>query len=155
MDLLRRAEELSERDPDGFYNHRDYKFFDDVFKCIRDRIRTDPGNKDFNLGNTLGKKYKNWRRAKKGLPNRYRLFFQYSSQSMDIILAWLNDESSIRRAGHKKDVYNVFVKMLEAGSVPASYDELVEKSTEAIAIEQLVEESTDVAAIEDVIQNVS
>ncbi|WLE96635.1 MAG: type II toxin-antitoxin system YhaV family toxin [Candidatus Electrothrix communis] len=125
--LLERVEELATRDPDGFYNHRDYKFFESVSNCIEYRIITGPGNKEFNLS-TLGKKYKNWRRAKNGLPSRYRLFFQYSSKSTEIVLVWLNDEVSIRRAGHKKDVYEVFKKMLESNIIPNSYNELVKES---------------------------
>ncbi|CAK8725718.1 MAG: hypothetical protein D3917_12030 [Candidatus Electrothrix sp. AX5] len=125
--LLERVEELAKRDPDGFYSHRDYKFFESVSNCIEYRIVTGPGNKEFNLS-TLGKKHKNWRRAKNGLPSRYRLFFQYSSRNTEIVLVWLNDEVSIRRAGHKKDVYEIFKKMLESNVIPNSYDELVKES---------------------------
>ena len=46
------------------------------------------------------------------------------------MLTWLNDESSIRRDGHKKDVYEVFKKMLNSNVIPNSYNELVEKSNE-------------------------
>ena len=130
MNHLKRVEELAARDPDGFYSHQDYKFFENVSNCIEYRIVQEPGNKEFNLGRTLGKKYKNWRRAKNGLPPRYRLFFRYSSQAGEIVLTWLNDESSIRRDGHKKDVYEVFKKMLNSNVIPNSYNELVEKSNE-------------------------
>ena len=61
MDLLERVEELAEGDPVGFYNHRDYKFFENVSNCIQNRILPDPGHRAFNLGNTLGKTNKNWR----------------------------------------------------------------------------------------------
>lgn len=115
MDLLeRRVEESAEGDPVGFYNHRDYKFFENVSNCIQNRILPDPGHREFNLGNTLGKTNKNWRRAKNGLPPRYRLFFRYSSQAKEVVLAWLNDEASIRREGHKKDVYEVFKRLLKS-----------------------------------------
>ncbi|MGB5685740.1 MAG: type II toxin-antitoxin system YhaV family toxin [Candidatus Electrothrix sp.] len=130
LSLLKRVEELAERDPDGFYSHRDYKFFENVSNCIEYRIVQEPSSKEFNLGKTLGKKYKNWRRAKNGLPPRYRLFFRYSSQAGEIVFAWLNDESSIRRDGHKKDVYEVFKKLLQSNIIPNSYNELVKKSKE-------------------------
>lgn len=129
MDLLERVELLTDQDPDGFYTHRDYKFFENVTNCIEYRILQEPSNKEFNLGRTLGKDYKNWRRAKHGLPSRYRLFFRYSSQAKEIVLAWLNDEASIRRAGHKNDVYETFKKMLKSNKIPKSYDELVRSSS--------------------------
>ena len=131
MSLLERVEELARTNPDDFYNHPDYKFFDSVSNCIQNRILLAPGDKEFNLGNTLGKTHKKWRRAKNGLPNRYRLFFRYSSQSKEIILSWLNDEKSIRRDGHKNDVYEVFKRMLASGNMPHSYEELAKVPNES------------------------
>jgi len=61
MNLLKRVEELAAHDPDGFYSHQDFKFFENVSNCIEYRIVQEPGKKEFNLGRTLGKKYKNWR----------------------------------------------------------------------------------------------
>lgn len=131
LGLLKRAEELSIKHPDTFYNHLDYKFFESVTDCIENRIFIDPENIEFRLGNTLGKNNKSWRRVKRGMPDRYRLFFKFSTSNNEIVLAWLNDERSIRKAGSKNDVYEVFKKLLASGKIPNSYSELVKESDKA------------------------
>ena len=87
-------------------------------------------DEQFNQGNTLGKKFRHWKRAKKEMPPRYRVFFQFNSKNSSIILAWLNDEKSMRRDGHKNDVYNVFKKMLVNKTMPNTYDELIKNADE-------------------------
>lgn len=129
LKILERAEELSIKASDSFYTHPDYKFFESVTDCLENRIFINPENREFLLGNTLGKKNKNWRRAKKSLPPRYRLFFKFSSTNIEIILAWLNDKTSIRRAGSKNDVYEMFKKLLASGKIPGNYTELAKESS--------------------------
>jgi toxin YhaV len=81
------------------------------------------------LGHTLGKTYAHWRRVKKGLPARYRLFFRFGSQPIRIIVyAWLNDEFTLRKTGAKTDVYAAFRRMLSRGEVPTSLEELIRHS---------------------------
>lgn len=128
LHLLNIVEDLSIKDPDNFYNHPHYKFFESVTDCIENRIFINPDNREFRLGNTLGRNNKRWRRAKNGMPQRYRLFFRFSSAKEEIILAWLNDEKSIRRAGSKSDVYEVFKRLLASGRIPNTYDELIKSS---------------------------
>jgi len=130
LDVLKIAENLAKKDPNNFYNHPHYKFFESVTDCIENRIFINPEKSDFRLGKTLGKDYKAWRRAKKGLPQRYRLFFKFSSQGSVIVLAWLNDEKSIRKSGSKNDVYEVFKKLLTSGRIPNSFNDLLKSSKE-------------------------
>lgn len=129
LQLLNIVEDLIIKDPDNFYNHPHYKFFESVTDCIENRIFIDPENKEFLLGNTLGKKNRNWRRAKNGMPQRYRLFFKFSSTKSEIILAWLNDGKSIRKAGSKNDVYEEFKRLLASGKIPNTYNELIKSSS--------------------------
>ncbi|OWP50280.1 type II toxin-antitoxin system YhaV family toxin [Pseudomonas nitroreducens] len=125
-DLVSEVEELSEEDPDGFTHHSTFKLYDKVAKAMMERIPADPSARAFLLGNTMGEENRHWRRAKEGLPDRYRLFFQYRSAApQTIIYVWLNDCATLRKDGARTDVYVVFRKMLTKGTVPGSFDELL------------------------------
>ncbi len=89
-------------------------------------IPSDPASSKFLLGNTLGPKYRAWRRAKFG--GQYRLFFRFDSKAKIIIFGWLNDEDSLRAYGSKSDAYAVFVKMLDSGSPPTTWTDLLGES---------------------------
>jgi toxin YhaV len=68
--------------------------------------------------------------VKKGMPDRYRLFFRFASKPIKLIVyVWFNDEDTLRKAGSKTDVYEVFKSMLSRGQVPASINDLVAEST--------------------------
>lgn len=128
-EILLLVEKSITEDPDNFYKKSIYKLFEDVTDCMENRIFQDPTHSDFKLGNTLGKSNRDWRRAKKGLPNRYRLFFKFSTNKSSIILAWLNDDKTLRKEGSKTDVYAVFKKKLDSSKIPSSTDELISGST--------------------------
>lgn len=129
--LLTLVEREIENDPEHFYDSKIYKFFECVTDCIENRIFIDPKSSEFVLGNTLGKTNRDWRRAKKGMPNRYRLFFKYSTSNKSIVLAWFNDEKTLRKANSKTDVYEVFKKMLAQGILPSNMQDLINASSEA------------------------
>jgi toxin YhaV len=59
---------------------------------------------------------------------RYRLFSRFDSATKIIIYCWINDEETLRARGSKRDPYTVFTKMLESGSPPSTWDELLEDS---------------------------
>ena len=64
------------------------------------------------------------------MPDRYRLFFRFASKPIKLIVyVWFNDEGTLRKAGSKTVVYDVFKKMLSRGQVPASVADLLAKST--------------------------
>ena len=86
-------------------------------------VPANPGSPHFRQGNTLGPRFKHWLRAK--FLSRYRLFFRYSSLSKIIVYGWVNDDESLRSYNSESDAYTTFRKMLEAGKVPNSWDELV------------------------------
>jgi len=76
------------------------------------------------VGHTPGPQYAHWRRIKRGLPSRYRLFYCFSSSPVKVIVyAWLNDEATLRKAG-AKTVYAVFQRMLARSEVPSDIDAL-------------------------------
>lgn len=129
---------LIQSDPDGFHHHPQYKFFEGVVRIIMITVPANPAHPAFRQGGTLGRKYQHWCRVKRHqLPDRYRLFFRYwSAAPKTIIYAWINDESSIRRAGAKNDVYAVFKSMLAGGKMPDSYEKLA-KACSSLAIPSL------------------
>lgn len=125
-ELVTEVERLADKDPESFYKHEKYKLLEAVLTNITKNVPVNPDHPDFRQGLTLGKKNKSWRRVKKKrLPPRYRLFFQFNSTApKTIIYAWLNNDTTMRKAGAKTDVYTVFEKMLNRGNVPNTWQEL-------------------------------
>lgn len=132
-EILHRLEqdvtELARKDPDGFIHHEKAKLLKSVHNSITKDVPTNPNDAKFRLGKTLGDRFTDWRRVKRGLPPRYRLFFKFTSAQRKIIYAWLNDEHTLRKDGSKTDVYEVFKKMLQRGGVPNSIEDLLKGST--------------------------
>jgi toxin YhaV len=97
---------------------------------LRNLFRPNPDHPDFRLGKTLGLEYTNWRRVKKGMPDRYRLFFRFASSPVRLIVyVWFNDQDTLRKAGSRTDVYEVFKRMLARGDVPSSMIDLSNASS--------------------------
>ncbi|AMF97724.1 hypothetical protein AL538_08325 [Vibrio harveyi] len=122
-----------------FYEHPSYKLLDSVNKMIYEVVPSNPSAKEYNLGRTLDKRdkdtkgnsnnYTSWKRVKNHLPARYRLFFKYqTSTPQPIIYAWLNDNKTLRKEGAKTDVYMTFLRLLKAGTIPNSWQELVDEA---------------------------
>lgn len=127
--LTQEVEALAKKDPDNFDSHPKYKLLIAIEENIYKKIPLNPNDVKYRLGSTLGKKHTHWRRVKKNnLPDRYRLFFQFRSDSKAIIYAWFNDESNLRKDGAKTDVYTVFEVMLKNGNPPTTWEELVKKA---------------------------
>lgn len=128
-DILRELEhdvtELKRKDPDGFIHHEKAKLLKSVYDTITQDVPNNPNDVKFRLGKTLGDRYTDWRRIKRGLPQRYRLFFKFTSAQHKIVYAWLNDERTLRKDGSKKDVYEVFQQMLRRGEVPDGIEQLL------------------------------
>ena len=100
-----------------------------VYKAITQTVPANPDHADFRLGKTLGAEYANWRRVKKGMPDRYRLFFRFASSPVQLIVyVWFNGEDTLRKAGSKTDVYETFKRMLMRGEVPSSINVLLTES---------------------------
>jgi toxin YhaV len=120
---------LARTDPTGYKAHPKTKLLASVYDSIRKRVPADPAHKDFRQGKTLGVGNGHWRRVKKGMPNRYRLFFRFNSAPPIIIYTWMNNEGTLRKAGSKSDCYEVFRKMLQNGVVPDNLEQLLKAST--------------------------
>ena len=123
---------LAAVDPRGYKAHPKTRLLASVYKAVTERVPANPDNPDFRLGKTLGKRYANWRRVKRGMPDRYRLFFRFASRPVKLIVyVWFNDEDTLRKAGSRTDVYETFQRMLARGEVPDSIDHLVTESRKA------------------------
>ena len=121
--LTSRVERLAKQEPARFPSHPSVKMLATIRRLILEVIPRDPGAPEFRLGSTLGPDNRHWFRAK--FHQRYRLFFRFSTQHRIIIYAWVNDETSLRKAGSKSDTYAQFKLMLERGELPASFDDLM------------------------------
>lgn len=87
-------------------------------------IPTDPAQLQFRQGNTLGPARRHWFRAKFG-NGRFRLFFRFDTASKIILYAWVNDETTLRAYGSRRDAYAVFAGMLDRGNPPEDWDILL------------------------------
>ncbi|MEA3043473.1 MAG: toxin YhaV [Sphingomonadales bacterium] len=121
--LQRAVEALRAKDPEGYRTGGDAKLLAAIARLTLELIPADPGVPQFRQGGTLSKARKHWFRAKFG-NGRYRLFYQFSSRAKVIIYAWVNDESTLRTYGGKRDAYAVFKMMLDKGNPPDSWNAL-------------------------------
>lgn len=126
--LVAAVEALAQNNPKDYQHERSAKLLAALVEIIEKRVPSNPDAAEFRLGRTLGR-FTNWRRVKhNGLPDRYRLFFQFRSSVKVIVFVWLNDEDTLRKKDAKTDVYAVFRKMLESSKVPNDFNELLAKA---------------------------
>jgi toxin YhaV len=117
---------LARDNPEGYRSHPKTRLLASVYRAITQTVPANHDAPEFRLGKTLGPGHANWRREKKGLPDRYRLFFRFASRPVKLIVyVWFNDTDTLRKAGSKTDVDEVFKGMLARGQVPADIDELL------------------------------
>ena len=110
---VQRAEK---QDPQGYEANANVRLFVALSKLIFETVPSDPSRDEDRQGNTMGPEFRHWRRAKIG--QRFRLFFRFDSKTRIIIFAWVNDETTLRASGSKKDPYAVFQRMLGRGHPP-------------------------------------
>lgn len=131
-ELERTVAKLAKRDPADYKAHPKTRLLASVYKAVTQMVPAYPDHADFRLGRTLGVEYGNWRRVKKGMPDRYGLFFRFASSPVKLIVyVWFNDEHTLRKAGSRNDVYEAFRRMLLRGEVPTSIKELLTESRDA------------------------
>ena len=122
---------LAADDTAGYKTHPKTKLLASVYRAITQLVPANPDAPDFRLGKTLGSDNTNWRRVKKGMPDRYRLFFRFASNPVNVIVyVWFNDEDTLRKAGSKTDVYETFKRMLSRGVVPGGIDDLLRDASD-------------------------
>jgi toxin YhaV len=127
LKLERACSHVMAQNPEATAN-ANIKLFRALSRLILETIPRDPGSDAYRQGNTMGPRFRHWRRAKIG--RRFRLFFRFDSTAKVIIFAWVNDERTLRCAGGRTDPYAVFQKMLQRGNPPDSWDSLLAASRE-------------------------
>uniref|UniRef100_UPI0025F0C19E type II toxin-antitoxin system YhaV family toxin n=1 Tax=uncultured Thiohalocapsa sp. TaxID=768990 RepID=UPI0025F0C19E len=96
----------------------------------------------FRQGDTLGEARKHWFRAK--CFQQYRLFYRFSSEARIIVLAWVNDETTLRAYGSRTDAYATFRGMLDGGNPPDDFDALMQAAkAESARLEEALKAAPD------------
>lgn len=123
------VEKARKKDPKGYKRKRAAKLLAAVSKVAFEDIPSDPTRDVYRQGSTLGEDYKHWFRAK--FLQQFRLFFRYqqSASAKLIVLAWVNDDSTLRAYESANDAYAVFRKMLDRGNPPDTWNELLSSAS--------------------------
>lgn len=131
--LMTQVEKARAKDPKGYKKKRMTKLLAAVLKVAFEDIPSDPTRDIYRQGDTLGHDYKHWFRAK--FLQQFRLFFRYhrSAEGSAIILAWVNDDDTLRAYESGTDAYAVFRKMLQRGNPPDNWSSLLKATSSAEA----------------------
>lgn len=144
--LIAEVEARKARDPATWKSRNCTKRLAAIFKLVGGVIPADPGAPQFRqggrIGDTLGDVRKHWFRAK--FFQQYRLFYRFESTARIIVLAWVNDEASLRAYGSRTDAYATFKGMLDSGSPPDDFDALMR---EALAAAERFRQSLEVEQV--------
>jgi toxin YhaV len=125
-ELIEEVEARKKRDPKNYRKKNCAKRLAAIFKVITEVIPANPLAAEFRQGNTLGEARKHWFRAK--FLQQYRLFFRFDSESRIVVLAWVNDEKTLRAHGSRKDAYATFKSMLDNGNPPETFQTLLQNA---------------------------
>jgi len=128
--LVAEVEKAKIRDPVGHRKKRAAKLLAAILKVAFEDIPADPTRSAYRQGDTLGDDFKHWFRAK--FLQQIRLFFRYqeTKAAKVIVLAWVNDDDTLRAYGKASDAYAVFRKMLKKGDPPDEWEELMAAAAE-------------------------
>ncbi|MBX9646544.1 MAG: type II toxin-antitoxin system YhaV family toxin [Xanthobacteraceae bacterium] len=129
--MIEAVEKARKKDPTKYKKKRAAKLLAAVLKVAFEDIPGDPTRDVYRQGSTLGDDYKHWFRAK--FLQQFRLFFRYqqSADAKIIVLAWVNDDSTLRAYESTNDAYAVFRKMLDRGNPPDTWRELLAAASDA------------------------
>src|SRR5271157_2762868 len=120
------VQKLKNERPERYAGHPKAKLLKRILELILNEVPRDPNEVEYQLGNTLGPVHRHWRRAK--FPGRFRLFYRFSTVHKAIVYAWVNDETTLRKAGSQTDPYAIFNKRLRGGNPPDDWDDLFRKA---------------------------
>lgn len=126
--LVDEVERARIKDPVGYARRNAAKRLAAVARLAFEIIPQDPARPEYRQGDTLGDARKHWLRAK--FFQQCRLFFRYSAANRVIILAWVNDDRTLRAYESANDAYRVFRRMLDRGSPPDDWDRLMNEAAD-------------------------
>ncbi len=135
--MIAAVEKARQRDPKGYKKKRAAKLLAAVLKVAFEDIPGDPTREGYRQGGTLGDEYKHWFRAK--FLQQFRLFFRYhqSPNAKIVVLAWVNDDATLRAYESANDAYAVFRKMLKGGNPPDTWKDLLAAASDPSAYRRL------------------
>lgn len=122
------VQDLKKKHPESYEGHPKTKLLKRMLELILVEVPRDPNAVQYQLGNTLGAAHRHWRRAK--FLGRFRLFYRFSTVHKAIVYAWVNDETTLRKAGSRTDPYAIFNKRLRDGDPPDDWDDLLRRRVE-------------------------
>jgi toxin YhaV len=127
--MIEAVEKARKKDPAQYKKKRAAKLLAAVLKVAFEDVPGDPARDIYRQGSTLGDDYKHWFRAK--FLQQFRLFFRYhqSENAKVIVLAWVNDDTTLRAYESANDAYTVFRKMLNRGNPPNTWNELMAEAS--------------------------
>ncbi|PUE08881.1 toxin [Limnohabitans sp. T6-5] len=114
---------LQAKDPQGYTRKNATKRLAAIRQLALEVIPQDPTRPEYRQGNSQRDAHRHWFRAK--FFQQYRLFFRFHVASRIIVLAWVNDEDTLRAYESPDDAYRVFRNMLDSGHPPGDWDELL------------------------------
>lgn len=131
--LIAAVDRARKKDPKGYRKKRAAKLLSAVLKVAFEVIPEYPTRPAYRQGDTLGEEHTHWFRAK--FLQQYRLFFRYHETDARnvVVLAWVNDESTLRAYGSGSDAYAMFRRMLAKGNPPSSWDALLKTASQEAA----------------------
>lgn len=123
-DLVSSVTAAQKKDPSGYRKTRVAKVLAAVLKVAFEVVPDDPARSEYRQGDTLGNAHRHWFRVK--FLQQYRLFFRdrEADGRRVIVLAWVNDDRTLRAYGSRSDAYAVFRRMLRQGNPPDDWDAL-------------------------------
>ena len=127
--LITAVEAAKRKDPVGWHRKNAAKRLAAITRIAFELIPNDPTKSEYRQGDTLGGDRRHWFRAK--FFQQYRLFFRYGAVQKIIILAWVNDDETLRAYDSASDAYATFRRMLGRGAPPDNWDELLSESRAA------------------------
>ena len=129
-ELTKEVETCKDRHPTTWRTKNCTKRLAAVVRLVAEVIPAGPNAPQFRQGNALGENRKHWFRAK--FFQRYRLFFRFDSKAKVIVLAWVNDRSTLRARGRRTDAYAAFRSMLDGGNPPEDFETLMKEAANAV-----------------------
>lgn len=129
--LSNKVESLKRSSPEEYMKKAPAKLLAAIIKVVEEVIPSNPLERNYRQGDTLGADYRHWFRVK--FLQQFRLFFRCSEQSKTIVIGWVNDFDTLRAYGSKTDAYRVFAAKLEAGAPPDDWATLLSEAKESTA----------------------
>ena len=121
--LIREVETRRDRDPASWHTKNAAKRLAAILALATEAIPANPAAARFRQGDTLGPDRKHWFRVK--FFQQYRLFYRFDGAARVIVLAWVNDDATLRAYGSRTDAYATFRRMLDGGNPPDDLDALM------------------------------